>query len=58
MKIFFRNIQKWMRERKIHRVLKKDQALRERCVDYATKFNSGNFHYINALYVYIKEGKY
>ena len=51
MKIFFRNIQKWMRERKIHRVLKKDQALRERCVDYATKFNSGNFHYINALYV-------
>lgn len=58
MKMFFRSIQKWMKERKVRRELKKDQALRERCVDYATKFKSGSFHYINALYMYIKEGKY
>lgn len=58
MKIFFKSILKWMIEHKVRRELKKDQALRERCVDYATKFNSGSFRYINALYMYIKEGKY
>lgn len=37
MKMFFRSIQKWMRERKVRRELKKDQALRERCIGYVTK---------------------
>ena len=37
MKMFFRSIQKWMRERKVRRELQKDQDLRERCVDYVVK---------------------
>lgn len=39
MKMFFRSIQKWMRVRKVRRELKKDQALRERCIGYVTKVN-------------------
>ena len=47
MKMFFRSIQKWMKERKVRRELKKDQALRERCIGYVADYT----------YKYIKEGK-
>ena len=52
MKMFFRSIQKWMRVRKVRRELKKDQALRERCIGYVTKVN-GTSSFINvADYTY------
>lgn len=59
MKMFFRSIQKWMKERKVRRELKKDQALRERYIGYVTKVN-GTSSFINVAdytYKYIKEGK-
>ena len=58
MKMFFRSIQKWMKERKVRRELKKDQALRD-CIGYVTKVN-GTSSFINVAdytYKYIKEGK-
>ncbi|MCS2814595.1 MULTISPECIES: hypothetical protein [Bacteroides] len=48
-----------MKERKVRRELKKDQALRERCIGYVTKVN-GTSSFINVAdytYKYIKEGK-
>ena len=57
MKMFFRSIQKWMRVRKVRRELKKDQALRERCVDYVVKGSQPENAYIaDAIYRYIKDG--
>lgn len=57
MKMFFRSIQKWMRVRKVRRELKKDQALRERCIGYVTKVNgtSSFIHVADYTYKYIKE---
>ena len=59
MKMFFRSIQKWMRVRKVRRELKKDQALRERCIGYVTKVNgtSSFIHVADYTYKYITEGK-
>lgn len=57
MKIFFRSIQKWMKERKVRRELKKDQALRERCVDYVVKGSQpANAYLADTIYRYIKDG--
>lgn len=57
MKMFFRSIQKWMRERKIRRELQKDQDLRERCVDYVVKGSKpANAYLADAIYRYIKDG--
>lgn len=57
MKIFFRSVQKWMKERKVRRELKKDQALRERCVDYVVKGSQpANAYLADAIYRYIKDG--
>lgn len=59
MKMFLRSIQKWMRERKVRRELKKDQALRERCIGYVTKVDGtcSFIHVADYTYKYIKEGK-
>lgn len=57
MEMFFRRIQKWMRERKVRRELKKDQALRERCVDYVVKGSQpANAYLADTIYRYIKDG--
>ena len=46
-----------MRERKVRRELKKDQDLRERCVDYVVKgSNPANAYLADAIYRYIKDG--
>lgn len=59
MKIFFRSILKWMIEHKVRRELKKDQALRERCIGYVAKVDGtcAFIHVANHTYKYIKEGK-
>ena len=58
MKIFFRSIQKWIRERKVRRELKKDQDLRERCVDYVVKGSKpANAYLADDVYKYIKNGE-
>lgn len=59
MIISFRSIQKWMRVHKVRRELKKDQALRERCIGYVTKVSgtSSFIHVADYTYKYIKEGK-
>ena len=45
-----------MKERKARLELKKEQALRERCVDYSTRFREYIPCY--AIYRFIKEGKW
>lgn len=58
MKMFFRSIQKWMRVRKVRRELKKDQDLRERCVDYVVKGSKpANAYLADDIYKYIKNGE-
>lgn len=58
MKMFFRSIQKWMRVRKVRRELKKDQDLRERCVDYVVKGSKpANACLADDIYKYIKNGE-
>ena len=48
-----------MRVHKVRRELKKDQALRERCIGYVTKVSgtSSFIHVADYTYKYTKEGK-
>ena len=56
MKSLIKIIQRMMKERKARLELKKEQALRERCVDYSTRFREYCVPYYT-IYGFIKEGK-
>ena len=57
MKSLIKIIQMMMKERKARLELKKEQALRERCVDYSTRFREYCVPYYT-IYRFIKEGKW
>lgn len=56
MRTIIRSIQKWMKKHRKLRELKRDQALRERCVDYMTRCMQVDKWRVNDLVDYIKNG--
>lgn len=58
MSSIFKSLQNWIKERRMRRNSKKDQALRERCIDYiARNPHCADTLSVDRMFKYIKNGR-